>query len=887
MKYHNFDTLIKIKQNKSNKDDNEFNMLRHIKIWKVVVFNILVNIFFLFLKDFQLSFTLHICLALVHYWSLLNLFKFTKFLKIVERNTKILSFSYSKLKLTQFLYAGIIAFITVFVHSVQILTYHRSTNDMTYNVVYTLVVSIISINCNHYNFQIKKLTKENLFLAQILQQYDIDIILIENNQIFNNKNNIFIEESQILEDKFLLDLMNKPYPTNLSIQSKTIDRNNSNHFIEQVINSTILEYIGTYLFKNSIIELHGRQNKSSSEYDMLIKDKSWVYLKELNRINSLRIAKYMHDFKSPIFLINDIVNRIINNLINYDSEQLKENNQSLSAIVQYMSELIDKDNQFAITENQFSTKFNKNYSSNCMSSLERVNLRKMIKSIEVFFLTKLKFSSNCDLIAFNVVIDKKLPEHIITNELNLKQVIHNLLSNSFKYTHNGKIQLKLCKTEENKLKIEVSDTGIGMKEDEIKNLAIPYQFSKIIDGTSEEIKHSNKGSGLGLSIIIDILKSLNTELDIKSFYKKGSKFSFVLDCFEYQESTNVFNKTFIHKSSSFLNDYENLNIKVLSSSFNLDKEYLDVKHKTEENEVKDNKAIYSNMKGSELTFKKYSKQNVNSYKGQFESLKPTKKYKSSQNLKDVINNNNKLYFTPHLQNIIFDEKKVINHPSNNSGRIDISIESNASDSDSTASFYGVILQTDFIPNYCKENGINLINEGEESNCNNMIATSIKEDKLSICDNDKCSFLERKDQDESFLILIIEDERFVANAIQRIIQNYSDKNKIKIKAVHSYNPIEGINVIYQYMTTYSQYFDLIFLDDQMPFMSGIEFAILYKKSFEKNVFYEVNMIMISGGNDSYIDLNSNITHYIKKPLKYSDFEGIMFDLLKRSSCHESI
>ena len=119
-------------------------------------------------------------------------------------------------------------------------------------------------------------------------------------------------------------------------------------------------------------------------------------------------------------------------------------------------------------------------------------------------------------ITFEVEIDKLIPNKIRTDPNRLTQVILNLLSNSYKFTFGGKITIKAVLVSGGLIQISVTDTGIGIKEEDMKKLM--KKFEKIDLG--EKAASNSTGAGLGLSIA----NSLAIMLGPKSSSKSGLKF---------------------------------------------------------------------------------------------------------------------------------------------------------------------------------------------------------------------------------------------------------------------------------------------------------------------------------------------------------------------------
>ncbi|MCL2425939.1 MAG: response regulator [Oscillospiraceae bacterium] len=128
---------------------------------------------------------------------------------------------------------------------------------------------------------------------------------------------------------------------------------------------------------------------------------------------------------------------------------------------------------------------------------------------------------------FVVNLEPSVPEFVLSDELRISQVITNLLSNSIKFTpENGTIILDINKVEEIGddciLKIAVSDTGIGISEEQQKRLF------KSFNQADASIAQKYGGSGLGLAICKRIVEMLGGEIWIESELGAGAKFIFTI-----------------------------------------------------------------------------------------------------------------------------------------------------------------------------------------------------------------------------------------------------------------------------------------------------------------------------------------------------------------------
>ena len=129
-------------------------------------------------------------------------------------------------------------------------------------------------------------------------------------------------------------------------------------------------------------------------------------------------------------------------------------------------------------------------------------------------------------ISFEVEADSEIPARLYGDDVRIRQVLMNILTNAVKYTHEGRVWLRIQSRRVNDrvaLRFEVEDTGIGIKEEDIPKLSA--EFERI----EEERNRNIEGSGLGMNITIQLLKLLGSRLQVESNYGKGSKFSFELE----------------------------------------------------------------------------------------------------------------------------------------------------------------------------------------------------------------------------------------------------------------------------------------------------------------------------------------------------------------------
>jgi signal transduction histidine kinase/CheY-like chemotaxis protein len=154
-------------------------------------------------------------------------------------------------------------------------------------------------------------------------------------------------------------------------------------------------------------------------------------------------------------------------------------------------------------------------------------------------------------------IESDIPEDevLLGDVAKLRQILINLVSNSVKFTHQGRIMLS-CSTLHNaskrrKICFKVTDSGIGIPNEKLRFIFEPFHQ---IDNS---LSRSYFGSGLGLTICKELVRSMNGEISVSSTVNKGSTFSFTLS---FEKSQKPCRKHQHLSSLAHKNLFKNLNI---------------------------------------------------------------------------------------------------------------------------------------------------------------------------------------------------------------------------------------------------------------------------------------------------------------------------------------
>jgi len=128
-------------------------------------------------------------------------------------------------------------------------------------------------------------------------------------------------------------------------------------------------------------------------------------------------------------------------------------------------------------------------------------------------------------IAFELNVDENMPADLEGDELRVKQILNNLLSNAFKYTSSGTVTLNVYaedipgNIDDVYLVVSVSDTGQGMSKEQVATLFDEYSRFNM------QTNRSTEGTGLGMSITNNLLKMMNGDISVQSEPGIGSTFT--------------------------------------------------------------------------------------------------------------------------------------------------------------------------------------------------------------------------------------------------------------------------------------------------------------------------------------------------------------------------
>lgn len=255
-----------------------------------------------------------------------------------------------------------------------------------------------------------------------------------------------------------------------------------------VVGMIIVVYYNYFMLENSDV----------AEIKNIILERDYAKRQSIDKSDFLRVLS--HEIRTPLNAIDGFSQVII------DSDDIDEIKKDVKDIRLASRDLIDVINgmiDLSILESGNLIVLNENY-----------NVYDMLDDVKNIAESKIRDKN----VKFNIDIDNDIPEILSGDPERISQVILNLITNAIKFTDKGNITLSVDSVKSAtkcRLKIVVSDTGRGIKKEELNS---------IFEG-----KTTKTGGTLGLAVSKYLLELMNGSIEVESTYGAGSKFIITLD----------------------------------------------------------------------------------------------------------------------------------------------------------------------------------------------------------------------------------------------------------------------------------------------------------------------------------------------------------------------
>ena len=145
---------------------------------------------------------------------------------------------------------------------------------------------------------------------------------------------------------------------------------------------------------------------------------------------------------------------------------------------------------------------------------EEVDIQKLVREVVDFF----EISASKKGLTLFLICSSNLPQTVNCDALRIRQILNNLLSNAFKFTSIGGVEVTVLCEDEN-LVFHVRDTGVGIPEN------IQEMIFEKFRQANDRISHDHGGTGLGLALSRDLAHLMSGSLVVKSLVGVGSQFT--------------------------------------------------------------------------------------------------------------------------------------------------------------------------------------------------------------------------------------------------------------------------------------------------------------------------------------------------------------------------
>lgn len=278
------------------------------------------------------------------------------------------------------------------------------------------------------------------------------------------------------------------------------------------LNQMGYEYSSTYLVRFPIVYFFDVFICIFINYKIWRYRQEQIYLLEsaenANRSKGDFLANMSHEIRTPMNAIVGMCELIlrehdINENVREYSFNIQNSGRSLLAII---NDILDyskiESGKMELIEEPF------NIASTLNDVINMAITRKGTKNLEII-----------------VHVDPDIPQGLIGDEIRIRQVIINLMTNAIKFTEKGVVSITVSQTVQDygiNLSVSVKDSGTGITEENLEKLFTSFQQ------VDTKKNRSVEGTGLGLAISKKLISSMGGFINVSSIYGVGSEFKFVI-----------------------------------------------------------------------------------------------------------------------------------------------------------------------------------------------------------------------------------------------------------------------------------------------------------------------------------------------------------------------
>jgi signal transduction histidine kinase len=368
-----------------------------------------------------------------------------------------------------------------------------------------------------------ELAKKNGFHKEVLTSNATLATIFENMGRYKmalryNKNLTGIKDSLFNIEKVKLEVKTADV-TVIDHQNKVInDLERKNEKLSQSANRSEVMVILTTAFLTIIsllaVSLYRNNQIKLKTNDLLQTKNSELELARDSAISAMKakanfLSTVTHELRTPLYAVTGLTHLLLEE---NPSEHQKDHLKSLKFSGDYLLNFINDILQINKID---------------ADKLETLSVEFKLKKVLTDVVDSLKQNAAENQTKITLNYDDNIPINLLGDPMKISQIFMNLVGNAIKFTKNGNVEVitKLLKRHEEEVTLyfEVKDNGIGISEEQQKNIFDSFEQGSI------QINREYGGTGLGLTIVKSLLGLFDSKIELKSTLGKGTSFFFEMN----------------------------------------------------------------------------------------------------------------------------------------------------------------------------------------------------------------------------------------------------------------------------------------------------------------------------------------------------------------------
>lgn len=368
-----------------------------------------------------------------------------------------------------------------------------------------------------------ELSRKNMFFKEILISNELlttiyedmgryNLSLAHNRNLIKIRDSLFNIEKVKLEtktaDKIRFDHMTDELAKLTENNEKLSESANRSEIMVILTTAflTIISLLAVSLYRNNQIKLKTNDLLQTKNKELeTARDSAISAMKAKTNF----LSTVTHELRTPLYAVTGLTHLLLEE---DPQEHQKDHLKSLKFSGDYLLNFINDILQINKID---------------ADKLEPLSMEFKLKKVLTDVIDSLQQPANESKTKIVLHYDETIPQQLLGDPLKLSQIFMNLVGNALKFTKNGQVDViaKLLSHDEEDVKLyfEVKDNGIGISEDQQKNIFDSFEQGSI------QINREYGGTGLGLTIVKSLLGLFESKIELKSELGKGSSFFFELD----------------------------------------------------------------------------------------------------------------------------------------------------------------------------------------------------------------------------------------------------------------------------------------------------------------------------------------------------------------------